>query len=338
MIRSLKRPALVLLSVCALAPAVSIAACSSDPATSTDGGTEASASTTATTPPPDASATTDASTPDGFTPPVDASPDAKPDASPDATVEAGTCAAKGKSDLKIDPAISSTAPANKVTVQMVDACQGTSSALPYTGTRLRFEPTDGSNHYFLVTSTDPTEFYKSASVVWNYPLAGIRNDTDMKLVAKPGVGGAADVFGSNYDATKAHFVVQLNQVGTCETGGYTVSVVGHPEAVVQYSNGGTIAVDPALTMSVGQRGSFAFVSKVDVAAGLVGSQAPRRAASSRASRSPSPSRRTSFPWSRTRSRTSSPTRRRCRSHAGPRRPRTGGGVAGQFRARGPHVG
>jgi hypothetical protein len=90
----------------------------------------------------------------------------------------------------------------------------------------------------------------------------------MKIVAKPG-GGAPDVFGANYDATKAHFVVQLNKVAaTCDASGYTVSVVGHPEAVVQYTNGG-FAVDPALTVSAGDRGAFAYISKVNVGAGLV---------------------------------------------------------------------
>lgn len=35
-----------------------------------------------------------------------------------------------------------------------------------------------------------------------------------------------------------------------------------------YSNGGTIAVDPALTESVGTRGALAFISNVNVGGGL----------------------------------------------------------------------
>jgi len=266
--RSTKNPALVLLSACVVVPLVSMAACSSDPASTANGGTTPTSTTTTTTTTTTTSTSTSTSTADASIPDGAIPGDAA--IARDAQVEAGACGSKGKSDLKIDPAISSTAADNKVTVQMVDACQGTSAAQTYTGTRLRFEPTDLTNHYFLVTSTNPADFYKSASVVWNYGLAGVRNDTDMKVVAKPGVGGAADVFGTNYDATKAHFVVQLNKVAaTCDVSGFTVSVVGHPEAIVQYTNGGTLAVDPALTASAGDRGAFAYISKVNVGAGLV---------------------------------------------------------------------
>jgi hypothetical protein len=261
MFRKAKSPVWVLVCVCVGVPGLSLVACSSDPATTADAGPTTSTTTTST------ATSTSTSTPDAATPDAATSPDA---ATADAQTDGGTCAARGKSDLKIDPAISSTTADNKVTVQLVDTCQGTGAAQAYTGTRLRFEPTDNTNHYFLVTSTNPADFYKSASVVWNFGLAGVRSDTDMKIVAKPGVGGATDIFGANYDATKAHFVVQLNRLAaTCDVSGYTVSVVGHPEAVVQYTNGGSFAVDPALTMSAGDRGAFAYISKVNVGSGLV---------------------------------------------------------------------
>jgi hypothetical protein len=162
-----------------------------------------------------------------------------------------------------------TGPSNKVAAKMVDACDGTSAALAFAGSRLPFTPTVGKTHYFLVDSTNPADFYKSASVVFNYPSAGVRNDTDVKLVGKPG-NGVADSFVGNYDATKVHFAVQLNKVeAACDVSGYTVSVVGHAEAVVKYTNGGNFAPDAALTVSGGTQGSFAFISKVNPGAGFV---------------------------------------------------------------------
>lgn len=250
---------LALLSVSIFVPAGALAACSSDSGSTPVTGADASpTATTTTTAPADASptATADASTQDA---PVDA------------PTEAGACSAKGESDLKVLAANSGTDPANKVTAKMVDACDATTSAATaYTGTRVKFMPSNGNNHYFLIDPTDPANFFKSASVVFNYPLAGIRNDTDVKIVAKPGIGSASDSFGANYDATKVHFMVQLNKVAAaCDVSGYTVSVVGHPEAVVQYSNGGNFTPDGALTTSAGTQGAFAFISKVNPGTGLV---------------------------------------------------------------------
>jgi hypothetical protein len=235
---------------------LAVVACSSDSATSSSGGNggpDASPTSTSTS-----TATSTSTTP----PPTDAGQDAPS--------EAGACSSTEKSDVKVLAANSGTDPSGKVTVKMVDTCSGTSASQAYAGTRLRFTPTDVTNHYFLVDSTNAADFYKSASVVYNFPLAGIRGDTDVKILAKPGVGSAADSFGANYDATKAHFVVQLNKLEpTCDAGGFTVSVVGHAEAVVQYSNGGNFLPDGALTTSAGTQGAFAFISKVNPGTGLV---------------------------------------------------------------------
>jgi hypothetical protein len=259
MIRSRRLSLCALLIVGGGVPAA-VVACSSDGGTSSSGaagGPDASATSTAT------STSTSTATSTSTTPPPS-------DAGPDATSEAGACATKGESDVKPLTANSGSDPSGKVTVKMVDACDGTTASQAYAGARLKFFPTNGSNHYFLIDSTNPADFYKSASVVYNFPLAGIRNDTDVKLFAKPGTGGASDSFGANYDATKAHFVVQLNKVeATCDAGGFTVSVVGHAEAVVQYSNGGVFTPDGALTTSAGTQGAFAFISKVNPGAGLV---------------------------------------------------------------------
>jgi hypothetical protein len=257
MLRS-RRLSLLALSLVGCAVPAAVVACSSDSSPSGSSGTTApdasptstatsTATSTSTTPPP---------------PPVDGGQDA--------ASEAGACSSKGESDVKPTAANSGTDPSGKVTVKMVDACSGTTPSQAYAGTRLKFTPTDGTNHYFLFDSTNAADFYKSASVVYNFPLAGIRGDTDVKLFAKPGSGGATDSFGANYDATKAHFVVQINKLAAaCDAGGFTVSVVGHAEAVVHYSNGANFATDLALTASMGMQGAFAFISKVDPGTGLV---------------------------------------------------------------------
>lgn len=255
---TLKRPLLALLLVGVLAPVASLAACSSDPATSSDAGVVTSSTATATM----------------TTPPVDAAPDApKPvDAAVDAPnpVDAGTCSNKGASDVKLAFVNSTADASNKATIQLVDTCQGTSAALPYTGTRLRVTPTTGADHYLLVAPTNPADFYKSASLVYNF-AAGTRSDTDVTLVAKTGVGSAPASFDATYNAAKVHFLLQLNKVETtCDAGGFVVTVVGHPEAVIQYgSASSSLTPDPALTMSVGDRGTTAFISNVTPGAGLV---------------------------------------------------------------------
>jgi hypothetical protein len=250
-----RRLSLLALSLVGCAVPAAVVACSSDSSPSSSGGTTG----------PDASPTstsTATSTSTSPPPPVDGGQDA--------ASEAGACSLKGESDVKPTAANSGTDPSGKVTVKMVDSCSGTTASQAYTGARLKFTPTDGTDHYFLFDSTNAADFYKSASVVYNFPLAGIRGDTDVKLFAKPGTGGATDSFGANYDATKAHFVVQINKLAAaCDAGGFTVSVVGHAEAVVQYSNGANFAPDGALTTSVGTQGAFAFISKVAPGAGLV---------------------------------------------------------------------
>ena len=261
----------LVLSVVGLGVLGGVVACSSD--STTPGGTSGPDASTTDASTTDASttdaSTTDASTTDASTTDAATTDASTTDAGSDATTEAGACSPKGESDVKVLPANSGADPSNKVTVKMVDACDGTTASQAYAGTRLKFTPADGSNHYFLVDSTNTADFYKSASVVYNFTLAGVRNDTDVKVFAKPG-GSVADSFGANYDATKAHFVVQLNKVeATCDAGGFTVSVVGHPEAVVQYSNGGGFTPDGSLTMSAGNQGAFAFISKVDAGTGLV---------------------------------------------------------------------
>lgn len=264
MLRSLKRPLLALFAVGALAPLASLGACSSDPA-ATDAGTAPSTTTTTTTttttPPPDASATaTDAATPDA-PPPVDASPDAP--------TEAGACSGKGATDVKLTAVNSTADPSGKATIQLVDTCQGTSAALPYTGTRVRFTPTNNENHYLLVTSTNPADFYKSASIVYNFP-PGVRTDADVSLIAKTGIGSAPASFDATYNATKAHFLLTINRVETtCDGNGWVVTIPGHPEAVVQYADSGSLSPNPALTASAGDRGANVFISNVTPGTGLV---------------------------------------------------------------------
>jgi hypothetical protein len=166
--------------------------------------------------------------------------------------------------------VNSTAdPSGKATIQLVDACQGTSAALPYTGTRVRFTPTNNENHYLLVTSTNPADFYKSASIVYNFP-PGVRTDADVSLIAKTGIGSAPASFDATYDAAKAHFLLQINKLeATCDASGYVVTVTGHPEAVVQYGNSGSLSPNPALTASVGDRGATVFISNLTPGTGLV---------------------------------------------------------------------
>jgi len=259
---TLKRPLLALLAVGAIAPLAPLGACSSDPA-ATDAGpaptttTTTTATTTTTTPTPDASATaTDAATPDA-PPPVDASPDAP--------TEAGACTDKGATDVKLNPANSGTDPSGKTSIQLVDACQGTSAPLPYAGSRVRFTPTTGVNHYLLVTSTNPADFYKSASVVYNFP-PGVRTDTDVSVFAKTTMGS----FDATYNAAKAHFYLVINRAEpTCDASGFVVTIPAHPEAVVQYADSGSFNPNLALTASAGDRGANVFISNVTPGTGLV---------------------------------------------------------------------
>lgn len=254
--RLAKSSAFLILSTTTYLLSGPLGACSSDPVSAADAAVTAEASTSdqATPPPPDAA--------------VDAS--VRMDAAaPDAT-DGGACSPRGASDVKLVNGVGATAPENKVTVQMVDECQGTTAGLAYSGPRLRFEPTDKANHYFLATSTNPADFYPSASVIYNYPIAGVRNDTDIKLVPRAGRDSAPDLYGSSFDPTKVHFVVQLTQLDlSCDTSGYTVSVTGHPEANVEYTAGGNFNVVPGQTVSGGVRASYAFVSKVNAGTGTV---------------------------------------------------------------------
>lgn len=255
---------LFLFSVAALVPVASLGACSSDPATSADAAAPTTTATTTTT--STTTTTTPTSTPDASKPDATSNTDAA--TTDGSTSEAGACTAQGKAKVKPTNGASGLAPDNKVTIQMVDNCQGTTAAAAYTGTRIEFSPTNLNNHYFLVTSTNPAEFYKAATVVYNYPIPGISGDIDFKIMPKPG-GTNPDPFGTNYDATKAHFVVQVNFAeATCDASGFTVSVPGHAEAMVQYTSN-FLTVDPTLTSTVGTRGSYAIISKVNAGAGLI---------------------------------------------------------------------
>lgn len=98
----------------------------------------------------------------------------------------------------------------------------------------------------------------------------MRTDADVALIAKTGVGSAPASFDATYDAAKAHFLLTINRVeATCDGNGWVVTVPGHPEAVVQYANSGSLSPNPALTASAGDRGANVFISNLTPGTGLV---------------------------------------------------------------------
>ncbi len=266
LISSIRRITFGLVTIVSLAAVVSLAACgSSAPPTVADGEAREAGLADRAAPPDDGSPfVPDTSPPDAAPPDGPSQRDAAQDAQ-----DAGPCGSQALASVRI---LSLLGPLDTVTVRMVDECQGTSAPVVYPGgatSSIRFRPTVGAKHYFVIDPMDPTKFYKAASEAWNYPDPRVTNDVRQNIVPKPG-SGVPDVFGANYDAAKAHFVVRLLRFDSaCEVSGYTLSVAGHPEAVIQYGLGGGYEIDSTATATSGTRQSFAFISKVDPDVNLV---------------------------------------------------------------------
>ena len=115
----------------------------------------------------------------------------------------------------------------------------------------------GANVFFLGDAGDT--LWPAASMEWNRP-AGSSGDEAIDVAAKTNVPLA------DYDATKAHVIVQLSAPAgatTCDASGFVVTVPGHAEAKVQYTTSGSFTIDTALTATSGTRGGIAIIQKID---------------------------------------------------------------------------
>lgn len=207
-------------------------------------------------------------------PPPDAAPPPPPDAAPPPAIDAAkACGVTGRLDLEVrrdGRYRGSQLSSPEANVRLVDACQGTGAPVRGAGP-VRLLPTTGAAFYTLVEPVTPG-YYPSASEIWNFEYEGLRGDQVVRLVSRGGldpevVGSPiADPFAGIYNAAKAHFVVDLSADGACGTGGYRLTVVGHPEAKVMYAASG-FTPDPTLEESGGDVQTYVFVSGVNPGSG-----------------------------------------------------------------------
>ncbi len=215
------------------------------------------------TPGPDAALPVDA-----FPPPVDASPPPVVDA-------AKPCGTPGKLDVepRLDGRYRGTQVASpEVNVRLVDACLG--SVAPVRGAGIvRVSPSTGAAFYVRVESVTPG-YYPSASEIWNFEYPDLRADVVVPLISQgaldPQLAGSPvpDPFAGVFNPSKAHFLVEVDPVGACDTGGYQLTVVDHPEARISYG-GSTFTPEPSLEATVTSDVAFAFISNVNPGPGAL---------------------------------------------------------------------
>ena len=217
-----KRVAFPITIVSSLALACALGACGDDDAAkppTSDGGTTSDSA------PPDASA------PDSSKPDTGA-----PDAATDAPSEGGATCGTMASGLAVT-VFPSGGDASGATISY-EGCAGTTTSVAGAQFATWSLMVSTTPSYFRLTKTG---FHTSLSAEINPAVFAQPGALPLQLI------GTAQLAG--YDATKAHMIVSVGAVkNACTKDGNTVSLPGHPEAVVTYVNKN--GVDVGASMSI----------------------------------------------------------------------------------------